>query len=270
MIMSNILKSRKSVRDFKSKPLRADILERVKDAILEIEAGIKLGNIKFKFYENGDYIYKGLKGLGGYAGVMIESPHYIAMDMKNRKDSTIIYAAYNMEKLITKLNDIGISTCWISLNDVDESKKKELLGDQIHEVDYLLAIGYAKPRNPFVQEPFSERLGVEELVFDGKLGEKMEYDELENRGLGDLFFYLRFAPSTKNEQPWRFIVHDDKVQLLLAYKDGEEPLLADAGVAMYYLEALGNVQGINSNWRKLELSERVDDINYKYVAEYDL
>lgn len=270
MIMSNILKSRKSVREFKNKNVKADILENVKAATTEIESGIKLGNIKFKLYENGDLIYNGLKGIGGYAGVMIESPHYIAMEMANRKDSTIIYAAYNMEKLVTKLNSLGLSTCWVSIVDVDEDKKKELLGDSIGEVDYLLAFGYAKPKNPFIQEPFSERISVEEMVYDGELGKNIDYDKLEARGLGDLFFYTRFAPSTKNEQPWRFIVYADKVQLLLAYKDGEVPLLADAGVAMYYLEALGKVQGINSNWRKLETIEKLGNVNYKYVAEYDL
>lgn len=270
MIMANVLKSRKSVRDFKNKKVSLDTLEKVESSIKELEENIKLGNIKFKLYENGSHIYNDLKGLGGYAGVMIESPHYIALELDNRKDTTISYSAYNMEKLVTKLNTLGLDSCWVSLVDLDDSKKKQIFGESTKLIDYILAFGYSKPRNPFVQEPFSERIGVEDLVFDKELGRKADYDDLESRGLGDIFFYIRFAPSTRNEQPWRFIVFDDKIQLLLASEDGEEPQYVDAGIAMYYFEALINTLGINNKWERLNKTQTFEGVNYKYIAEYPL
>src|SRR5699024_6550533 len=130
-------------------------------------------------YENGEHIYENLKGIGGYSGVMIESPHYISMDLKNDKDKTLIYVGYYAEKLITELNEMGIETCWISVNDMDDDIKKRVFGDFITNVPYILAIGYSKARNPFLQEPFSERLGVEDLVYDRVLDKHLDIDDLE-------------------------------------------------------------------------------------------
>ncbi len=270
MIMANFLKARKSVRDFKKKKINLDTLEQVALSLKEFENEDGTGNIKFKLYENGDYIYEGLKGIGGYSGVMIESPHYISLELKNEDEKTIIYSAYYAEKLITKLNNMGISTCWISISGAEESKKKEILGENVGIVNYLLAIGYSKPKNPFVQEPFSERYGVEDIVFEKELGKPANMDDLETRGLGDLFFYVRFAPSTKNMQPWRFILDGPIVKLLIVYKDGEKPLLADAGIIMYYFEALANTQGIKNKWDLIDGSFKEGELNYKYIAEFHL
>lgn len=270
MIMANFLKSRKSVRDFKKKKFSPSTLEEVVSYLKELENEEGSGNIKFGLYENGEMIYDELQGIGGYAGVMIESPHYITLEHKNGDEKTIIYSAYYTEKLITKLNNMGISTCWVSVLGVDESIKKKILGEDIAIVNYLLAIGYSKPKNPFIQEPFSERHGVEDMVFDKVIGKSVNMDDLERRGLGDLFFYVRFAPSVKNMQPWRFILDGPIVKLLIAYSKGEEPQLADAGIIMYYFEALANTQGIKNSWKLIDGEIEEGELNYKYIAEFHL
>lgn len=270
MIMANFLKSRKSVRDFKKKKIDPNTLEELALNLKEFENEEGSGNIKFRLYENGELLYGGLKGLGGYSGVMIESPHYILLELKNDDEKTIIYSAYYAEKLITKLNEMGISTCWVSILGVDENKKKEILGDDIVIVNHLLAIGYEKPKNPFVQDPFSERIGVEDLVFEKGLDRSVDMEDLETRGLGDLFFYARFAPSTKNLQPWRFVLDGPIVKLLIAYKDGEKPLFEDAGIIMYYFEALANTQGIKNKWKLIDGNIKKAGLNYKYIGEYHL
>ena len=48
-----------------------------------------------------------------------------------------------MEKIITKLNSLGIDTCWVSIGDADGRKKKEkIFGEIIGKINYILAIGY--------------------------------------------------------------------------------------------------------------------------------
>lgn len=269
MIMANFLKARKSVRDFKKKKISPDTLEKVVSSLRELENEEGKGSFKFRLYENGDSIYEGLKGIGGYSGVMIESPHYIAIDLINDDEESMIHSGYFAEKLVTELNNIGVATCWVSISRVEENKKTEVLGN-INTIDYLLAIGYAKPKNPFIQEPFSERLGVEEIVFDKEIGKKASMDYLETVGLGDLFFYVRFAPSTRNMQPWRFILDGPIVKLLIVHREGEPPLLADAGIIMYYFEALANTQGIKNKWDLIDGSFKEGELNYKYIAEYHL
>lgn len=270
MIMTNFLKTRKSVRDFRSKKVNPEVLDNIKIILKGLENEYTPGDINFKLYEYGENIFKGLKGIAGYAGVMIESPHYIALNLKNKDDKTVIYSAYYMEKLVTDLNKLGLDTCWVSVFDVEEERKKAIFGESTGEINFVLAFGYSKRRNPFIQEPFSERKGVDEIVFFKDLGKSIDMEYLEERGLGDIFFYLRFAPSIKNLQPWRFIVSDDKVHLLVEYNDGQNPPLVDAGIAMYYFETLCSLQGTKNKWSLLDGFVHEGNTNYKYIAEYQL
>lgn len=270
MLMTNFLKKRKSVREFKSKKVNSELLGEIKLYLDSLEKEEATGSIKFNLYNNGEKIYEGLKGIGGYSGVMIQSPHYIGLELMNNEERSQIYSSYYMEKLITKLNGMGLDTCWVSVKDVDNNTKKEVFKDLTGEVNYILAIGYGKPRNPFVNETFSERIGVEELVFDKEIGHHANIDDLENRGLGDLFYYVRFAPSTLNKQPWRFLLEKDKVTLLIKYNKGEEPNLVDAGIVMYYFEALGESIGLSSKWELVNGTVEEGNDSYKSIAELKL
>lgn len=270
MLMTNFLKNRKSVREFKNKNANIDILDEIKLSldILEKEEGSN--SIKFKLYENGEKIYDRLKGVGGYSGVMIESPHYVVLELMNDEEKSIIYGAYYMEKLISQLNQLGVDTCWVSIENADNDTKKEIFGDIVGKIDYILALGYGKRRNPFVNETFSDRIGVEELVYSDEIGKFANIDDLENRGLDDLFYYVRFAPSTLNKQPWRFLLEKDKVTLLLKYSKGETPNLVDAGIAMYYFESLAESIGIDRKWELVNGTVEKENDNYKYIAELKL
>ncbi|WMM25725.1 nitroreductase family protein [Tissierella sp. MB52-C2] len=271
MLMTNFLRERKSVREFKNKKIDVDVLSDIKVYLESIENEENNGSVRFSLYEYGEKLYNELKGVGGYSGVMIESPHYITLELMNNQESSIISSAYYMEKVITKLNNLGIDTCWVSIGNVEQDKKLQIFGEIIGEINYILAIGYGKARNPFVNDPISDRIGVEDLVFIDKIGNPPEGDELENRGLDDLFYYVRFAPSAFNKQPWRFLLKKDKVNLLIKYNDKEKPSLMDAGIIMYYFEYLANSIGINSKWELIKDMVVVEeDICYKYIGEFKL
>lgn len=272
MIMSNFLKNRESVREFRNKKVNYDILDEINEGLRLAQNETESGEIEFKLYENGENLYSKLKDKGGYGGVMIESPHYIALIRKDNKDNTLIKSGYYMEKIITKLNDRGLSTCWVSINDLDQDYKKEVFGDHQGKIDHILAFGYRQLKNPFITEPFSQRIGVEEYVFNKELEKGSKVDDLESKGLLELFYYLRFAPSTKNLQPWRFLIKDSNIKLLLAYDEWDESFLVDAGIIMYYFKALIRSRGLESEWRLLEEKQdyKTDTSNYKLVSEYNL
>ena len=270
MIMTNFLKNRKSVRDFKNKKVDIKLLEEIKDYAGILEKEESNGGIKFHLYEQGVKLYEDLKGLGGYSGVMIESPHYLILETMNNQETNIIYSAYYMEKFISKINSLGLDTCWVSVGDIDKDAKDKIFGEKVGEIDYILAIGYSKPKNPFISESFSERIGIEDLVYSNEIGNPIDMEELENRGLSDLFYYVRFAPSARNKQPWRFLLEDDKLTLLLQNIEGEELDLMDAGIIMYYFESLASTIGINSGWKLIDKGSQDKDPKYKYIAEIKL
>lgn len=267
--MNNFLKNRKSVRDFKDKKLDKKTIQKVKEYCQQLENEKSKGDFRFVLYEDGQKVFDALEGVGGYSGVMIESPHYIGLNFKDNKKESIIYGAYYMEKLITELTNLNIGSCWISLKDVDEKSKKELLGIKEGNIKYLLSIGYPIAKNPFVAEPTSSRLSIEDIVFKDEIGKVANIDELESRGLDDLFYYIRFAPSSYNKQPWRFVLKDHKVILLMAYSNDEEINLVDAGIIMYYFENLAKAIGINSKWKLIEVPDYKNEMcKYKYIGEF--
>lgn len=269
--MTNFLKNRRSVREFRNKKVDRELLNNIEKILGELGKEEKGTNINFKLIEDGEGLSNRLKGAGGYSGVMIESPHYISLELIENEESNIIYGAYLMEKVITELNRLGLDTCWVSLDKVDLSTKIDLFDEIKGSIDYILALGYGKRKNPFVNESFSERIGVEELVYDGELEQGVNIDDLENRGLGDLFYYVRFAPSAFNKQPWRFLLGKDSVKLLLKYNKNEKPNLMDAGIIMYYFEVLAETLGISGKWKLLDEPVIGDEENkYKFIGEIKL
>lgn len=270
MIIGNFLRNRKSVREFRKNSVSYEVLDEIKEHLNSIVEENK-DKIQFRLYENGKHIYKELEGKGGYAGVMIDSPHYIALELKDRDSSTMIFGAYYMEKLITRLNEMGLGTCWVSVESVGEDLKKRLFGESTGEIDYLLSFGYEKRQNPFNAEPFSERMAIEEFVFDGEIGRGLTINELESKGLADIFYYVRFAPSTKNLQPWRFLIKDNNVELLLAYNEWDDHLFMDAGIVMYYFEILAKSQGMKAKWElEEETDKEIDNTKYRTIGKYRL
>ncbi|MDY0236511.1 MAG: nitroreductase family protein [Gudongella sp.] len=267
MNMADFLKSRKSTREFKKQNIKENDFKEVKKLLDKMNTEIEETEMTVGIYEYGKHISDSLRGIGGYAGVMIESPHYISIDIKNHAAKALVESGYYMEKLITGINNLGLGSCWVTLNNIDDERKRAIFGENSGNIEYLLAIGYAKPKNPFSQESFSERKGVEEIIFIDKMNNIVSMDTLEERGLGDLLFYIRFAPSTKNLQSWRFIVHNNYVELFLEEIDGEY-YYADAGIAMYYFEELAKRQGLNNKWEVEMKPELIDGVNYMYIGCY--
>ncbi|MCB5559510.1 nitroreductase [Anaerosalibacter bizertensis] len=270
MLMSNFLRDRKSTREYKDKDVSKETLEKIMEYGEDIEKEIGDKSFKFLLLKNGDKVYELLKGKGGYAGVMIKSPHYIGLEILNDSRDAIIKGSYAMEKLITKVTEYGLGTCWISIESVDEETKKELYDNLEGNIDYILAIGNPVPKNPFIQEPDSCRLSIEDIVFKGEIGKNIAADELESRGLSDLFYYTRFAPSSYNNQPWRFILKDNKIVLILM-KDEDKFSFIDAGIIMYYFENMASAIGITGKWQLLNDKDvEVNGITYNYIGEFNI
>lgn len=201
---------------------------------------------------------------------MIESPHYIGLEITEVSPENKIRAAYGMEKMITKAIEHNLGTCWISIQNVEKGIIEEIYPELEGTMDYLLAIGYPVPKNPFIDDSSSGRHSVEEVVFNEEIGKSINYEELEMRGLSDLFYYVRFAPSSHNSQPWRFILKKDRIVLTL--KDSnEETNLTDAGIVIYYLEQMLRSIGLSGEWQLIpEKIEEYEGSKYTYISEFKI
>jgi nitroreductase len=303
MLMANFLRSRKSAREFRNKDIKNKDIEQIQKNIDDIKNEANDINISYTFYKDGENIYESLKGIGGYAGVMVKSPSYIGLEIKDREDKSNIYGAYYTEKLVTLLNGMGIEACWLTMIHVDNAKREEVFGEVGRYTDYLLAIGYPPLRNPFdlLSEKISKtegaegdylsymahseikgeaknldwtsgmRYGIEKIVFKDEVENSATIRELEEMRLYELFYYVRFAPSSRNHQPWRFLIKNNQIELLLVFKEKEDITLVDAGVIMYYFEQLINTMGnTDSKWVLLDGEYEGEKAKYKRIAEFKI
>ena len=271
--MQNFLRDRRSVREFRNKKASNDMLDQVAQDIENTlsEAKFKDVNIGLTLHKDGGKIFENLEDIGGYAGVMIKSPHYVSLQLNDDSECTEIYGAYYTEKLISRINDIGLEACWITLEHVEAHTRVKALGDLGKNTAYILAIGYPPRKNPFTKGTTpSERMGVDKLVFQDVVENPIDMEVLEERRLDDLFYYVRFAPSSRNSQPWRFLLKNNKIKLLMIYCQPEELALIDAGVMMYYFEQMARSIGINREWKLLDGVCEGEIGNYKYIAEYEI
>lgn len=271
MLMKKFLEDRSSTREFDKRKADENTIDGIKADIAFMEEEEASSDIKFRLYEYGKLVYENLENKAGYAGVMIDSPHYIALVRKNNEDLTIISGAYHMEKLISRLNSYGLDTCWITVDNLDKETKDKVFGKIDGHIDYILAIGYAKKKRPYTHDIVSEKISIEEMVFQDEICKKTKTGDLESRGLADLFYHVRYSPSIKNLQPWRFLLEDTKVTLLLGYEEWNNSLLVDAGIIMYYFEELAKTSGATDKWQLIE-AEEVEACGKKYrsIAEYRL
>lgn len=257
MDMNNFLKKRKSVRDFIHKDLNTDKISAIKDALVEVKDAKGADAVEFQLWENADAIHSQLNGKAGYSGVMIKAPAYITMSYNNVGPAYVIKGAYAMEALISKLNNLGLGTCWVTLYDQAKPAAREIFGEKGDMIDYVLAIGEPEAKKPFNPLPTSRRKSVEELVFLDEGFNKSAVEKLKKLNMLDLFSNLKNAPSHFNKQPWYFVLKDSEIDLFL--KNDEDLLysLTDGGIVMYYFAALAKLMGLDGEWKLVDTFDYV-------------
>ena len=264
MLTTNFLKTRTSTRDFLDEKISDDKMKTLFGLVDEESSKYGKDNLSFLVNTDGENIYNSLTGIAGYMGVMIKAPIYIALNTLNTEDKTFVIGAYAMEDLITKLNEAGFGTCWVTVTDVKENIKQSVFNYTSGAVNHLLAVGL--PKDTSVREHrYDDRKGVDEFVYIDDFNNEATVDELEQRGLADLFSYLRFAPSILNAQPWRFLIDGDEIKLYIENYKGIENLI-DAGIVMYYFDELTKTIK-TSKW---EIKPELNGERFSYIAKIKL
>lgn len=262
MLMNNFLKSRNSTREFKNKEISEDTKNKLLTILQELNSEVRSKAAELVLEENADGLAEELQGRGGYSGLMIKAPLYIALKTYGDKPIGYIEGAYYLEDFTTRIKELGLSTCWISLKDVTDDLKNVLFSLEDSHVDYLLAVGY--PQSDEVKEHRSDdRIGIDKIVFIDDFYSEATIEQLEERGMDQLFYYLRFAPSTYNRQPWRFVLKDSEVLLYIEDYQGIENLI-DSGIVMYYFKKLTENLAINTIW---EVKPELEEKKYSFIAK---
>ncbi|HYE81735.1 MAG TPA: nitroreductase family protein [Clostridia bacterium] len=288
--MANVL----STRDYEEIHLKEIVIADIAEYLKEINAGVaREKGFSLIMLENGEDVFNGLEGVGGYSGIMIKSPHYIGLVTHREGPEAEFFGAYYMQSVVKKLYDMDLGSCWINIRSIPGDLKSKLLGNQAGNINYLLALGLidekaVKQKIPhttvtntaasYKQDPYGTkaneaaasdkaRHSLGEIVYLHEWGRKAAYEELESRGMADLFFYVRNAPSYKNLQPCRLILKDGEV-LLTVVNSEDEGSYIDAGIMMFTLEGLAKDLGIPGKWQFVR--DESGNREYRIVAKIEL
>jgi len=290
MNFKDFLINLQSIRDYKDTNVENIILSDIRAYLGEINTAVgREKGFSLILFENGQEVFKKLDGVGGYSGVMIKSPHYIGLKLHKESAETEFLGAYFMQSAVKKLFEMELASCWINIRNVPSSVKAELMNDENGNMNYILAFGEADEKalkqksSPFYVQSVSTspygykivedkgtenaRLAVSEIVYLNEWGNEAKYEELESRGLADIFFFVRNAPSYKNMQPCRFILKDGEAYLAIVNPENIENYV-DAGIMMFTAEGLAKDLGIPGKWTFVE--DKDENKEYKVVAKIEL
>lgn len=263
MNYKKLISSGKSVREFKHNGIEENDFKEIESYIKNSKTLIDAVNIEVKMFSK-DNSYEKLKNIAGYNGYMIEAPNYVVI-LSDNKSGYIENSGYMGERLILKARDLGIDSCWVTINDGDAIKEKlNITSDK--EVTAIIALGYED--NKYTKNKSgAERLSVEEIVYMNDWGNNASVVELEERCLLEAFSYARMAPSTLNRQPWRFIIDGEKI--ILAVKndnftsDYEKGI--ESGISMLYFGLIVDATMFDLKW-----SVGSTDKDYKIPDTYEI
>lgn len=286
----------KSVRDYEQNGIDKNLLVEIKESLDEISNTQGDANsFTLKLFENGFDIFEKFEGIGGYSGIMIKSPHYIGLFLNDEDIKTDFLGAYYMQSVVKKLYELGLGSCWVNIRNVSQDIKNDLIKEKGKLINYLLAFG--KPDDKLMKQKSSAihiqsgksyktnpygttvvesldtetcRLAVSEIVYLYEWGQEISYEELENRGLADLFLHVRNAPSYKNKQPTRFILKDGEVYLAILNPNNKENI-TDGGIMLYTITGMAKDLGIPVKWQYLVADDdSYKTLEYKILAKIDL
>ncbi len=265
MEYKDLISRMKSVRNYKKDALNEDIIKKLEDYSEKSKRLVK--DIKIEaMIKNRDEVYDRLKNIAGYNDIMLDAPHYLIF-LSEEKEHYIENTGYAVEDIRLKAYEMGVGSCWITINDGELIKEKmNIKSDK--KLTALISFGFDDNKNKvlyenkteynpskavvnIVEDNVSERLGISDVVYMKKWGENADPDELARLGLLEAFFYARLAPSTKNRQPWRFIYDDGTVVLALRKDENineyEEKI--DTGIVMLYYELIVDSTLFNMDWK---------------------
>jgi nitroreductase len=206
--IEEVIKNRRSIRVYETKPLENPLMETIKKHMEASENPFGV-QVNFKLLETTSK--EEGSALGTY-GVIKGTSTYIGATT-NKHDFALEAVGYAMEKLILELAALGVGTCWLGGTFKKEAFKKAMHVKEDELFPAITPIGYPHHKNSlsnrmvrFIAKS-DQRKPWEELFFKGDFNTGLSKEEAGVYALA--LEMVRLAPSASNKQPWRIIKEGD-------------------------------------------------------------
>ena len=185
--------TRKTVKKYTNEPIGAEELEAVREHYRELPG--LFGNIRTDIV-----ILDAQKDREPLRGPLrVHAPYYMAFYSEELSRSRM-NMGYLMQQMVLYLCSKGYGTCY--LNAAGARRSLQTLDDRLQLIG-LIAFGHPKGAYLRKRSEF-RRLSMEELCV---------YKEVPRQWMKQLLEAARLAPSTRNSQPWRFVVYDNRIHI---------------------------------------------------------
>lgn len=247
MTLYDAIFHRKSIRKYKDKEIEKWLLDNIakfeEDAIC-IYPDIR---VKWKVIPASDHKVKGL--------FSVKAPYYVAL-YSEVCEGYRENAGCLMEQLSLLLHTLGIGSCY--------QGGARLKHDQEEELELVMIMAFGYPAEPLERERADfRRVELKKIVkTHGTLG-KIQKKLLEP---------ARLAPSALNQQPWHFVVTENKIHLFvkkpgrLGFKKQLDMNLFGAGIALSHMLITAEELWFDLEYHKLDSILDKDFQNYLYVG----
>lgn len=265
----DLIKTRKSVRNFTDKAISAEIKKEIIKFILTLESPfadkfrLELINIE-EDLDGGKFGSYGLiKGAKNYVGIAVQKSDF---DYEN--------LGYVFEKLVLFLQDLGLETCWFggNLKGTTFEKAMELKENELFPIMSPFGYGVETPSLMIRLIKFAvgsnKRKDWDKLFFDTNFE-----TPLKKEGLGiyeEALEMLRLAPSAMNLQPWRVVKDGNKYHFFVNNpKKNKSPYYiqrVDIGIALCHFDLVLGEKGVKGKFFQANPKLNTD---FKYIITWE-
>ena len=277
-----LIEKRNSIRDFLKKPVEQAKLDEITGFFNSAQNLFDV-NTQLLIFSNEDTAQR-LTGVVGYRGNAFNAPSYLVM-LSEEKDNYLINAGFVSEHILLKLEEMGLSSCYLTCDD-DDIVKKALLIDSDLAVATVIAFGYGKkekdttkidihsPSNVSISSKsghIAPKIAVTTLAFDSDFNTPYNFDdEYADPVIADALYAASLSPSFLNHQNYRFVINGTHVYLFNQFDEvvTKNDNLLGLGAAMlnFHMILSSKYSGIG-NW-SLDVSNIKHD--FKNPSDYTL
>ena len=239
---------RHSVRDFDGLPIDDKVLSRLEDyanGFSEICSGAR------------GVPMKGAKDVFHGFGKITGAPVVVAIVADMNSPHPMVSAGYLGQGIVLEAVAARLGTCWVAgFNRAVVDERSGLKSGE--EVVAVIAIGNDSRTNPHNPYAAWNARGIGMMVSGSRkpvsdLVSGLPKEQWPSK-LDYVFEATRNAPSSRNRQPWRFVVDDEGVTLSVD-KEGEPPdpiRHLEGGIAMLNFEVAAKACGISGQWQSVD------------------
>lgn len=220
MNYEELIQKRQSIRSFRDKKLSEEQMTEIREYF---ESGERLDpELRMELQLCADGAGVRLEGVVGYRGNAFFAPLYLVL-LSEEKEGCYENAGFVAEALSLKLTDMGLDSCWLTVDDGEAVKKALLLQSELSAVA-VLACGFGKPERDVLridimtpadvrfearEGHIAPKIAQSEMVYEGSWGRTPSWEEDRfDPYLDKALYAATLAPSFLNRQTYRYLLRD--------------------------------------------------------------